>query len=156
MSEYTYCDCGFGWDAKQSSGEHTCGMYDEPIEKTWDEFWKEICCPSGVLDLNQVKKELYDFHYMIEQVPKVYTEITGGRLSKPNYSSDTVISEFHDVQEEQFKDYLKDETEELEEELSKWKSLAGELVGALKTVPKDYFNVDELTMIEKAERELGK
>lgn len=62
-------------------------------EAVFDSFWKEIICnPDGTLNLDQVKRELSDYHDCIENVSKVYMHITVGLLSKPNYLADGVIS----------------------------------------------------------------
>jgi len=64
----------------------------------WDNFWKSICCnKDGSLNLTQIKKELSDFYYVMQQVPKVYCHITGGKLSKLMYSAETIISEADDL-----------------------------------------------------------
>jgi hypothetical protein len=53
-------------------------------------WWGKVCYPDG-MTAEQVQNELADFHFMLEQVPKVYMHITGGLLSKPNYFADVVI-----------------------------------------------------------------
>ena len=70
---------------------------DNRVKKDWEEFWKDIVCDeAGKVNLEQVKKELSDFRFMIDQVPKVYSEVTGGRLSYPNYEAETVLTLFRD------------------------------------------------------------
>ncbi len=81
---------------------------DLEIEKVWNEFWRDIVMPDGVLDLEQVKKELYDWRNAMREVSKVYDEITGGLLSKPNYEAETVLSVYRDRQREEFEDWLKE------------------------------------------------
>lgn len=54
-------------------------------EQVFDDFWKEIVCnEKGELDPDKVKRELFDYWVAIENVPKVYSEITGGNFSKLN------------------------------------------------------------------------
>ena len=66
------------------------------VEKVWDEFWKELVCdPDGRVNIPQVKKELYDYHNMLEEIPKVFCEVTGGNISKPNTKAFEVISEYN-------------------------------------------------------------
>lgn len=56
-------------------------------------FWEEILMkPDGTINLEQLKKELEDFSFIIHEVPKVYLHVTGDTLSKPNYHADGVIS----------------------------------------------------------------
>jgi hypothetical protein len=66
------------------------------MTKDSNEFWKDIIYKEGKLDEEQVLKELADFYFMIDQVPKVYCAITGSQLSKPLYFADTVITKFED------------------------------------------------------------
>lgn len=53
----------------------------------------------GSMNAAQAKRELSDYHFMLEQVPKVYDEVTGGRLSKPNYCAHSVIEAHNDYLE---------------------------------------------------------
>ena len=70
---------------------------DNEVEKVFQEFWAEIVCnEDGSINMEQVKKELSDFHFMIEEVPKVYSEVTDGMLSKPNYYAESVLSVFRE------------------------------------------------------------
>lgn len=62
-------------------------------EKTYEDFWKKICQPNGELDMDAVKRELHDYHTLLENVPKVYDHVTGGRVSKPNTDPAVVMSE---------------------------------------------------------------
>jgi len=58
--------------------------------KDSDLFWKEIIYKDGKIDEEQVLKELADFYFMMQQVPKVYDSLAG--LSKPLYFADVVIN----------------------------------------------------------------
>ena len=60
------------------------------------EYWKDIIYKKGKLDEKSILRELEDYCYLLEEVSKVYREITNGLLSKPNYSAYTVIKEFED------------------------------------------------------------
>ena len=77
------------------------------VEKDW-EFWKDIIMKDGVIDIEQLKKELSDFSMILDEVPKVYDHITGGLLSKPTYPADVVITQADDHSNECFKDNIKD------------------------------------------------
>ena len=61
------------------------------IEKNYQEFWREIIEPEGKIDIQQVKKELSDYKFLLEEVPKVYHKITGC-LSKTHYPSNVILS----------------------------------------------------------------
>lgn len=62
------------------------------IEQVWQEFWKPIVEKDGVLDLEQVKKELFDFWQAMQSVPKVYCHVTRDAVSKILTDPDVVIS----------------------------------------------------------------
>lgn len=48
-------------------------------------FWAEIVCnPDGTLNMDAVQRELADYYFMLQEVPKVYDHVTGGAVSKPN------------------------------------------------------------------------
>ena len=69
-------------------------QYD--VEESW-EFWKDIVCnEDGTINIEQLKKELCDFSVMMNEVPKVYCEVTGNAMSKPLYYADDVIAIFND------------------------------------------------------------
>src|SRR5688572_10090028 len=85
---------------------------DPEVEKVWREFWADIAAPGGVLDLAQVKKELFDFHTAIDNVPKVYRHITGDRMSKITYPASTVIA----AADDHWNESLEDERKEWEPE----------------------------------------
>lgn len=67
------------------------------VEKVWQEFWADIVCnEDGSINMDQLKEELCAFHFMINEVPKVYSEVTDGLFSKPNYYADSVLSVFRE------------------------------------------------------------
>lgn len=84
-------------------------MIKESVEEVWNTFWKDIVCPNGELDVEQVKKELYDFYVVMESVPKVYCHVTGGKIGKILTDPDVVIAAANDKFEEDLKFYLEDE-----------------------------------------------
>ena len=72
-------------------------MSNYDVERVYQDFWKEIICDKdGKVDIEQVKKELCDYYKMLQEVPKVYSEVTGGLLSNPLYDAETVLSFFRD------------------------------------------------------------
>lgn len=62
---------------------------EEDYEVIWQTFWKDICAPTGILELTQVKKELADYKVLLEEVPKVYDELAG--FSKPHTKATVII-----------------------------------------------------------------
>ena len=88
------------------------------IEKKW-EFWQTIICnEDGTINIEQLKKELCDYSLMLGEVPYVYSEVTGGMLSKPHYYADGVIQVFNETYGEKASavDYLTDDWDDLTEE----------------------------------------
>jgi hypothetical protein len=72
-------------------------MKNNEVEEVFQEFWAEIVCnEDGSINIDQVKKELSDYSFMLDEVPKVYCEVTGGLLSKPNYYAESVLSVFRE------------------------------------------------------------
>ncbi len=64
---------------------------DKQVEEVWNESWVPILICGGELDLQQLKRELYDFSCMMREVAIVYDTLTGGLVSKPNTCASTVI-----------------------------------------------------------------
>lgn len=61
------------------------GAYEgqEEVEHCWETHWKDLVCnKDGTVDMDQVKKELYDFWQVMDRVPKVYDHVTGNQVSK--------------------------------------------------------------------------
>lgn len=104
---------------------------DEEVEKEYEEFWKDIVEDDGVLNKEQIKKELYDFSMVMVNCSKAYSEMTCGNITKPN----TYFSEVLGIFQEKFwyvenvKDDVKDmlnscsDTDELKQELVEYFSL---------------------------------
>ena len=76
--------------------------FDKPIvtpavEQIYQEFWKDIICnKDGSINIDAVKCELADCYKMHQEVPTVYSEVTGGMLSKPLYNAETVVNIFRE------------------------------------------------------------
>lgn len=69
-------------------------------DRVFDEFWRDIILPNGEWDAaahDQVKRELHDYHDLLTEVPKVYDELTQGRISKPHTHAEAVISVHNEV-----------------------------------------------------------
>lgn len=88
----------------------------EEIESVWEKFWKNILIDdNNQIDVKQLKKELYDYHFILDNVSKVYCEVTGDRLSYPNYSSDIVIREYNNNMDRVLEEYTQESIENFEE-----------------------------------------
>jgi hypothetical protein len=81
----------------------------EDYEKNYADFWKDIVeNPDGTLNIDQVKKELHDFYRAMQEVPKVYSHVTGGQLSKLLYEARTVIGEAERHYQDEFENTVSD------------------------------------------------
>jgi hypothetical protein len=77
-----------------------------------DEFWKDIIYKDGKINEEQVMKELADFYFVIQEVPKVYCHVTGGMLSYVTYPAQTIISVADDQQARDFRAWFQDHMKE--------------------------------------------
>lgn len=65
---------------------------EQQIEQVYQDFWKPLIEKDGVLDIAQMKRELFDFWQVMQSVPKVYDHVTGGKVSKILTDPDVVIA----------------------------------------------------------------
>ena len=103
-------------------------------EQESDEFWDGVFDKDYPFNKENAYKELADYYFFLQQIPKIYHEITGGTLSKTNYFASSVILAYRDncercqeKQEQENKNFekqlqeenakLKQECKNLEEEL---------------------------------------
>lgn len=98
----------------------------EKLKQKWDWLYK-----NGKLNEIAVLKEISDYDFILKEVPKVYCEITGGLLSKPNYEARTILTEFN----ERFlnKEIIKDDIKYMIKNTTTLKELKEELT--------NYFNI---------------
>ena len=85
---------------------------DRDYKADYEEFWKDLVEVDGKIDKDKVMRELSDYRFMLEQVPKVYDHVSGGRISKPNTYAFEVIGQ-HDTQRQEdineaISEYLED------------------------------------------------
>lgn len=109
----------------------------DEVEKLYRDYWAPIVEKGGALDIEQVKRELFDFYQMIERVPKVYTHVTGGLISKHLTDPDAVCGVADDHYEELTQEAIAEDREALVEWLR-------ERVAQLKELPRDADVVREL------------
>lgn len=103
MNEYEYHQ-GLAGEAEEEARRQEDEERDrerltaEAVERTWRDHWAPLLCDdAGAVDLEKVKRELYDYAQVLDQVPTVYTHITGGRISKPNTLAVIVTTEADDL-----------------------------------------------------------
>jgi hypothetical protein len=82
-----------------SEGAHYASAAHVPDEvwAVFRDFWADIVTPGGQWDLGQVMRELFDYKALLDEVPKVYSEITNGLIGKPNTAADAVLAAHEDT-----------------------------------------------------------
>lgn len=84
-------------------------------EKEYELFWKSIVeNEDGTLNLDQIKRELYDYGELMHAASTVYCEITNSRISKPNTDPYDVISVANDVINDMIDEAIKEYQEEID------------------------------------------
>ena len=73
-------------------------------EQDFEEIWKPLLLTDGVLDMEKVKNEMMDLIFVYKQVAEVYSELTGGLLSKPMYYAGTIIGKHQDEVQDAYDD----------------------------------------------------
>ncbi len=74
-------------------------------KKRYDKYWKDaVEDENGILDKDKIMRELGDYWFLLNEVPKVYCHITGNRISKPNTFASEVIIEYDNHCEELIRD----------------------------------------------------
>lgn len=85
--------------------------YSDDVEKTYEEFWKDIVEKDGQLNKEAIKRELYDFSSVLREVARTYDHITRGRISKPNTCADHVILLVEEIINEEIEEVIKEDEE---------------------------------------------
>jgi hypothetical protein len=92
-------------------------MVDENVQKVWDEFWADLLTQEdGSMDYDQLKKELSDYHMLLENMPSILMEATGGRVSKPNTDRSVVIGLIQEYQQRLFEEGYDQAMDEMKDE----------------------------------------
>ena len=114
-------------------------------EQESDEFWDGVFDKDYPFNKENAYKELADYYFFLQQIPKIYHEITGGTLSKTNYFASSVILAYRDncercqeKQEQENKNFekqlqeenakLKQENEDLKQKLLYAKNIARDIL----------------------------
>ena len=53
------------------------------VQENYDKNWKHIVEKDGVLDKEQIKKELSDYSFVLANTTAIMDGVTDGRISKP-------------------------------------------------------------------------
>lgn len=65
-------------------------------DKESDDFWDSVFDEEYPFNKENAYKELKDYYFVLEQLPLIYMEITGGTLSKTTYFASSVIEAYND------------------------------------------------------------
>ena len=85
---------------------------DKEVESEWEDTWKDILVKEdGSIDVEQLKRELFDYSQMIDRMCTLTHEVTGYRLSKPNYPVSVIMDEVEDFREQELKNRMIDDRE---------------------------------------------
>lgn len=80
---------------------------EEERNRIWVEFWLPILRgKDGRPSLEAIKYELADYYFMLQEVPKVYSHVTGGRYSNPDCRAEMINAAADDHYDEELRDYL--------------------------------------------------
>lgn len=105
-------------------------------DKESDEFWDEIFSAEDYpFNKENAYKELKDYYFVLEQIPKIYMEITGGTLSKTTYFASSVIQAYNDALERYY-----DKIDDLEYNNNTYRSALEEIKEKIKSLNKDICN----------------
>jgi hypothetical protein len=68
------------------------GPIDLDVESNWENVWKQIVLnEDGTVNLGQVKRELFDYWVCMQEVTRVYDELTCGVHTKPNTQAQVIL-----------------------------------------------------------------
>jgi len=66
--------------------------YDKELEDDYNNIWKDIIeNVNGTINIEQVKKELYDYSKLMDRTMELYDKLTDGYISKPNTKIEHII-----------------------------------------------------------------
>lgn len=72
--------------------ESNKGIIMKDYQEDYENYWKDIIeDENGEINKDALMRELFDYSVVMDEVPKVYLELTGGKISKPNTRSEAVI-----------------------------------------------------------------
>jgi hypothetical protein len=84
---------------------HADAELDVGVEDCYRDFWAELLSEEPSLE---IKRELYDFHGLMEDLPLLFDEITGGMISKPNTAISAVLEEYREKRERDIQEAIEE------------------------------------------------
>lgn len=92
-----------------------CSCNDRDV---WNEFWKDILeNEDGSINVEQLKKELHDWHHVLDQIPIIYMELSGGILSKTGYWASQIMGLNQEQKEKAYEDGREETLQAVREEI---------------------------------------
>lgn len=96
------------------------GPVDLDVESNWENVWKQIVLnEDGTVNLEQVKRELFDYWVCMQEVTRVYDELTCGVLTKPNTQAQYVLDAVAEWQRADVMAAIGEVRSELEQEINR-------------------------------------
>lgn len=96
------------------------GLVDLDVESNWENVWKQIVLnEDGTVNLGQVKRELFDYWACMQEVTRVYDELTCGVLTKPNTQAQYVLDAVAGWQRAEVMAAIGEVRSELEQEINR-------------------------------------
>lgn len=90
------------------------GIIMKNYEEVYEEFWKDIIeDEDGNIDKDALMRELSDYAFLLDEVPKVYMEVTGGKISYPNTYAYEVINEANNHYQEIYNELSEEDLVEI-------------------------------------------
>lgn len=80
----------------------------EDYEADYDRFWKTIIEKDGLIDMDAVKRELFDYHNLMRNATQVYCHVTRSRISKLNTDAAAVCAVVDDIYQAEFNEDVKE------------------------------------------------
>jgi len=94
-----------------------CAKCQMEVDRVFDSFWSKLIYPNGELDVEEMKGNLIDYLFLMEQASNVYDHVTGGHLSKTNYYSESVIQEADKHLQKEIDEAVAENTQNIREDL---------------------------------------
>lgn len=93
--------------------ERNMNNLKKSVEENWEEFWKDIILnKDGSVNLDQLKKELFDFSDMIHRMMDLTCAITNERMSYATYSVKNILSVAQEVRDDEIAQQIEDDIED--------------------------------------------
>jgi hypothetical protein len=100
------------------TGNLTMNDVEPDVLAAWNDFWRDVVCEDGRLNVAQVARELSDFSAVMHEVSLVYDDVTMGMLSKPNTAHQHVIDRVNELEQDHIDEAVKEAVSDAESDLA--------------------------------------